>query len=246
MYTLIHGDCLEEMDKLISSGLRVSCIITDPPYGTVNCPWDCVIPFPEMWDRINNLIEPDRAILLFSQQPFTSTLVCSNLQQYKYSYYWEKERITNIFQVKKRAGKVVEEINVFYTKNKIYNPQMVSYSGKKVSNKIKDGKLGALVDASMKKPNEYEDTGYRYPTQCLKFKRDILVSNLHPTQKPLALMEHLVKTYTNEGDIVLDFTMGSGTTGLACLNTNRSFIGIEKDEKYFNIAKERLKNAGYL
>lgn len=238
---LIHGDCLEEMDKLIAEGVVVDAIITDIPYGTVSCLWDSVIPFEAMWQRLNKLIKKDRAILLFSQQPFTSFLVVSNPNAYKYTYCWKKERITNIFQVKKRAGKVIEEINVFYLKNSVYNPQMIQ-TNKRVSNKVKNGKLGVLVDSSEKKPHEYKDTGYRYPTQLLEFKRDILTSNLHPTQKPVALMEYLIKTYTNEGETVLDFTMGSGTTGVACINTGRGFIGIEKDEKYFNIAKERINN----
>ncbi|MEO1940249.1 MAG: site-specific DNA-methyltransferase, partial [Candidatus Thioglobus sp.] len=152
----------------------------------------------------------------------------------------EKERLTNIAQVKKRAGKTTENIMVFYSKQCLYNPQMVKYNGNPRTNKVKNGKMGKLTDSGNKKVFEYKDTGWRYPTQVLKFKRDILTSNLHPTQKPIALMEYLIKTYTNENELVLDFTMGSGTTGVACKNLNRNFIGIEMDDNYFEIAKERI------
>ena len=166
----------------------------------------------------------------------------SNIDEYKYDIYWQKERATNIFQLKKRPAKVIETISVFYKKQCIYNPQMMVYNGPKRTNKIKNGKLGILVDSQNRRPFEYNDTGKRYPLQIVQFKRDILTLNLHPTQKPIALMEYLIKTFTNEGDTVLDFAMGSGTTGKACQNLNRNFIGIEKDLNYFNIASERLKN----
>ena len=240
MIELYQGDCLEVMDELVKMGVTVDAIITDIPYGTTACSWDVVIPFEEMWNRIKKLTNPTTPILLFGNEPFTSMLRMSNVKDYKYDIYWQKERPTNIFQLKKRLGKVVENIAVFYEKQCVFNPQMVIHEGKKVTNKIKDGKLGALVDGQSKKPHEYIDKGVRYPNQVLQFKRDILTSNLHPTQKPLALMEYLVKTFTNEGDTVLDFTMGSGTCGVACKNLNRNFIGIELDENYFNIAKERI------
>ena len=141
---------------------------------------------------------------------------------------------------KKRAGKTIETISVFYKKQPTYNPQMQKYTGKKRTNKVKNGKLGKLVDGGTKLVKEYKDTGYRYPTQLLKYQRDILTSNLHKTQKPVALCEFLIKKYTNEGDTVLDNCMGSGTTGVACKNLNRKFIGIELDENYFEIAKNRI------
>ena len=165
----------------------------------------------------------------------------SNLKDYKYDIYWQKERLTNIQQVKRRVGKDVETISVFYKKQCTYNPQMLDYDGQPRSNKIKDGKLGKLTDNNMKRPYEYVDTGKRYPTQVWKFKRDILISNLYPTQKPLLLIEELIKTFTNEGDTVLDNCMGSGTTAIACMNTGRNFIGFETDVNYFNIANERIK-----
>ncbi|MBQ7524199.1 MAG: site-specific DNA-methyltransferase, partial [Alphaproteobacteria bacterium] len=143
-------------------------------------------------------------------------------------------------QLKKRPAKVIETINVFYKKQPTYNPQMTKYDGPKRTNKIKDGRLGVLVDSQNRKPVEYEDKGVRYPLQIVQYKRDILSSNLHPTQKPVVLMEYLVQTFTNEGDTVLDFAMGSGSTGVACQNTNRNFIGIELDNRYFDIAEKRM------
>ena len=240
---LYNGDCIEIMQQLIHKGVKVDAIITDPPYGTTACPWDIIIPFDKMWDCINKLRKDTTPILLFGNEPFSSTIRCSNIEEYKYDIYWQKERITNIFQLKKRPGKVIETISVFYNKQPTYNPQMVVHNGKKVTNKIKNGKLGSLIDSSNKKPYEYKDNGMRYPLQIVQFKRDILTSNLHPTQKPVSLMEYLIKTYTNEGDTVLDFTMGSGSTGVACKNTNRNFIGIELDEKYFKIAEERINES---
>ena len=245
-YELYQGDCLEIMDRLIEEGIKVDAIITDPPYGTTACSWDCVIPFDEMWKRIKAIRKKNSPILLFGNEPFNSYLRISNILEYKYDIYWQKERATNIFQLKKRPAKVIETINVFYKEQPTYNPQMTDYDGPKRTNKIKDGKLGVLVDSQNRKPFEYNDNGKRYPLQIVQFKRDILSSNLHPTQKPLALMEYLVKTYTNEQDIVLDFTMGSGTTGVACKNTNRNFIGIELDKKYFNIAKNRIEQTDEL
>jgi site-specific DNA-methyltransferase (adenine-specific) len=168
----------------------------------------------------------------------------SNIKDYKYDIYWEKERLTNINQVKRRVGKTVETISVFYKKQCTYNPQMLEYTGPKRSNKVKNGKLGTLTDLKGdKKVKEYVDTGKRYPTQVWKYKRDCLTSNLHETQKPIALLENLIKTFSNEGDIVLDSCMGSGSTCVACINTNRKFIGIELNDEYFNIAKKRVEES---
>lgn len=235
---LLHGDCLELM-KEIESG-SIDAIICDLPYGTTKCKWDTIIPFELLWNEYNRIIKENGAIVLFGQEPFSSLLRLSNLENYKYDIYWEKERLTNINQVRKRVGKTVETISVFYKKQCTYNPQMIKYDGEKRTNKVKSGKLGKLTDNSEKRVFEYIDNGTRYPTQVWKFKRDCLVSNLHPTQKPILLLEQLIKTYTNEGDIILDNCMGSGSTGIACINTNRKFIGIELDENYFNIAKERI------
>lgn len=219
----------------------IDMILCDLPYGTTSCCWDTIIPFEPLWEQYKRIIKYNGAIVLFGTEPFSSKLRCSNLSMYKYDWYWEKERITNIAQVKKRAGKTVETISVFYKKQPTYNPQMSTYNGKKRTNKVKNGKLGKLIDNAEKKVVEYQDNGLRYPTQILKFNRDCLKSNLHPTQKPVALCEYLIKTYTKEGGLVLDNCMGSGTTGVAAINTNRDFIGIELEEKYFNIAKNRIE-----
>lgn len=237
---LYNGDCLDIMTQLMDNS--VDCVVCDLPYGTTNCYWDIIIPFDKLWEQYNRIVKNNGAIVLFGQEPFSSLLRCSNLKDYRYDIYWEKERITNIMQVKKRVGKTVETISVFYKNQPTYNPQMVRHDGPKRSNKVKNGKLGKLIDdANDKKVTEYNDTGLRYPTQVWKFKRDILTSNLHPTQKPVALLEELIKTFTNEGDTVLDNCMGSGSTGVACVNTNRNFIGIELDKAYFDIAKNRIE-----
>ena len=232
------GDCLEKMQEIDDKS--VDLILCDLPYGTTACSWDIIIPFDKLWLQYNRVIKGNGAIVLFGQEPFSSLLRLSNIDDYKYDWYWQKERPTNVMQVKRRAGKIIETISIFYKNQCIYNPQKTVHTGKLRSNKIKDGLLGNLIDNNKNIPKEYKDNGMRYPIQLLPFKRDILTSNLHPTQKPLALCEYLVKTYTNENDIVLDNATGSGTVCLASKNLNRQFIGIEKEEKYFNISKERL------
>jgi site-specific DNA-methyltransferase (adenine-specific) len=236
---IYNEDCLVGMKDIPDKS--IDCIICDPPYELTSCAWDVIIPFDKLWEQYKRIIKPNGAILIFGQEPFSSFLRLSNLDWYKYDIYWQKERLTNIQQVKRRVGKDVETISVFYKKQCTYNPQMLDYDGPPRSNKIKDGKLGKLTDNNMKRPYEYVDIGKRYPTQVWKFKRDILTSNLHPTQKPLLLIEELVKTFTNEGDTVLDNCMGSGTTAIACMNTGRNFIGFETDIDYFNISNERIK-----
>ena len=241
MVKLYNRDCIEIMKDIPDRS--VDLILCDLPYGTTKCSWDIIIPFDELWKQYKRIIKDNGAIVLFGQEPFSSLLRTSNLDMYRYDIYWEKERLTNIMQVKKRVGKTIETISVFYKNQPTYNPQMIKYDGKPRSNKVKNGKLGKLVDDNNDKSvKEYVDTGYRYPTQVWKFKRDTLTSNLHPTQKPVALLEELIKTFSNEGDTVLDNCMGSGSTGVASINTNRDFIGIELDENYFRIAKERIQS----
>lgn len=240
-FMIFNGDCIETIYKLIKDNIKVDAIIADIPYGTTACPWDIIIPFDKMWKCLKNIRKDNSPILLFGNEPFNSYLRISNIDEYKYDIYWQKERATNIFQLKRRPAKVIETINVFYKKQPTYNPQMIEYTGKKRTNKVKDGKLGKLIDNQNRKAFDYNDDGKRYPLQIVHFKRDILSSNLHPTQKPVALMEYLVKTYSNKGDIILDFTMGSGSTGIACQNLNRNFIGIELDKEYFELAKKRLE-----
>lgn len=241
MIDLIQGDCLVEMQRIPDKS--VDMVLCDLPYGTTACKWDVVIPFDKLWEQYKRIVKDNGAIVLFGQEPFSSMLRLSNLKMYKYDIYWEKEQFTNIMQVKKRVGKNVETISIFYYKQCTYNPQMEKYSGPKRTNKVKDGCVGKLVDSSCKLAIEYNDKGERYPKQVWRFKRDKLKCNLHPTQKPVALLESLIKTYSNEGDIILDNTMGSGSTMVACVNTKRNGIGIELDDNYFKIAQERVQQA---
>ena len=236
---IYNEDCLEGMKRIPDKS--VDSIITDLPYGVTKLKWDSIIPLDRLWEQYNRIIKDNGSIVLFGQEPFSSQLRMSNIKNFKYDWYWEKERLTNIAQVKKRAGKTVETISIFYNKQCTYNPQMQKYEGNKRTNKVKNGKLGELVDGGTKKVKEYNDTGWRYPTQVLKFKRDILTSNLHKTQKPLALVEFLVRSYTNDGGTVLDSCMGSGTTAIAAINTKRNFIGFELNKEYFEIAQNRIE-----
>ena len=200
MIDLRKGDCLELMKDIPDKS--IDAIIADLPYGTTACKWDVVIPFEPLWAQYKRIIKENGAIVLFGQEPFSSLLRLSNFKNYKYDTYWEKERLTNINQVKKRVGKTVEIISVFYKKQCIYNPQMIKYDGEKRTNKVKNGKLGKLTDNSEKRVFEYIDNGNRYPTQVWKFKRDCLTSNLHPTQKPVLLLEQLIKTYTDNYELL--------------------------------------------
>lgn len=254
-YKLYNGDCLEVMDKLIEQGIKVDAVICDLPYGITGYKWDIVIPFNKMWDKVNKLIKANCAIVLFGREPFTSALRMSNISNYKYEWYWNKISSGNFVGAKFAPFKIIENICIFSNGKCPYNPQMIErteneindYIAKSRNNNITvkndylyDGfKSGVIVPSSNPK--------YKYPVNLLNFNWKAKECNskhrVHPTQKPVDLLEYLVKTYTNEGDLILDFTMGSGSTGVACLNTNRRFIGIEKEEKYFNITKERLEDA---
>lgn len=236
---LWQGDCLKLMENIPDRS--VDMILCDLPYQTTKCSWDILIPFEPLWEQYNRITKENAAIVLFGQEPFSSLLRMSNLKDYKYDIYWEKERLTNINQVKRRVGKTVETISVFYKKQCVYNPQMVKYDGPLRSNKVKDGKLGKLTDDNEKKVLEYHDMGWRYPTQVWKYQRDCLKNNLHPTQKPLALCENLIRTFSNENDLVLDNCMGSGTTGVAAIDLKRRFIGIELDPDHYQTAKNRIE-----
>lgn len=243
MIDLYKGDCLQVMDGLIAKGIVVDAIITDPPYGTTACKWDSVIPFDKMWERLNKLIKPNGAIVLFGSEPFSSALRMSNIKNYKYDWVWQKNNAGNFQIAKYQPLKKHEIISIFSNKTHCYFPQGLIDCNKVQSNKGKGGKLGHLGSES--KRDNYTQTKTGYPDANLFFKRPS--KSFHPTQKPVALMEYLIKTYTNENELVLDFTMGSGTTGVACKNTNRSFIGVEMDENYFQIAKDRINNTkGYI
>ena len=235
---LYNGDCLEVMDKLIEQGVKVDAIITDPPYGTTACKWDSVIPFDEMWDRLNKLIKPNGAIVLFGSEPFSSALRMSNVKEYKYDWVWNKRKAGNIFLAKFQPMKTHENISIFNNHN--YFPQMVKREKVK---KSKNYGTGETMGGKKEKENKLYTYTHKNPISILDFSNANQKGKVHPTQKPVALLEYLIKTYTNEGDVVLDFTMGSGTTGVACVNTNRKFIGIELDENYFKIAEDRIHKA---
>ena len=242
MIDLRLGDCLEVM-KLIPDG-SIDAIITDPPYGTTACKWDSVIDFGLMWEQLNRIIKPNGAIVLFGSEPFSSALRMSNIKNYKYDWIWEKPNGSNPFISKKQPLNNIENINVFYQNNCLYNPQMIDSKTykRKASNKIIET-IGSAHDV------DYE-SNKRYPMRILKYNKPCQIGSnseraknkFHPTQKPILLMEYLIKTYTNENETVLDFTMGSGSTGVAAKNLNRNFIGIEQDDKYFNIATERIED----
>ena len=230
---LYKGDCLEVMKTIPDDS--VDAIITDPPYGTTACKWDSVIDFDLMWEQLNRVIKPNGAIVLFGSEPFSSALRMSNIKNYKYDWIWEKSTISNVLNAKIMPVKNMEKIHIFNKHN--YYPQGLIEVNKTT-------KQGGNSDNYGKRNTEpYKQKYTNYPREILKgFKSE---RGLHPTQKPVALMEYLIKTYTNENETVLDFTMGSGSTGVACKNTNRNFIGIEQDDKYFEIAKKRIKETEY-
>ena len=237
MNNLMLGDCLERM-KEIESG-SVDMVLADPPYGTTACKWDSIIDLPLMWEQLKRIIKPNGAIVITAQSPYDKVLGCSNLPMLKYEWVWEKPAATGHLNAKKMPMKAHENILTFYNKLPTYNPQKT---------------LGHKPTNSYTKKNNADGECYgntvsvsgggntdRYPRSVQVFSSDKQKLKLHPTQKPVALMEYLIKTYTNEGETVLDFTMGSGTTGVAAKNLNRKFIGIEMDEGYFNIAKKRIE-----
>jgi len=240
MIKLYKGDCLEIMDKLIAEGVKVDAIITDPPYGTTACKWDSIIPFDKMWERLNKLIKPNGAIVLFGSEPFSSALRMSNLKNYKYDWIWDKKVASNSQLCKYQPLKITELIHIFSNKTHFYNPQGLKDCNIVRSNKNRSKGVGHI--GSEKKRENFTQTKTGYPKNILEFKPNN-INKQHPTQKPVALMEYLIKTYTNENETVLDFTMGSGSTGVACKNTNRNFIGIELDKKYFEIAKNRINDS---
>ena len=242
MIQLHKGDCLEVMQGIETES--VDAIITDPPYGTTQCKWDSVIPFEPMWEQLNRIIKPNGAIVLFGSQPFTSSLIMSNPKMFRYDYTWDKKKVTGVLNAKKMPLRRHEDICVFYKKLPTYNPQK-TYNGKKTG--ITKHTVSSENYQKTNKIINYKDDGSRYPTSIINNINAVINNSkekvAHPTQKPVALMEYLIKTYTNQGEVVLDFTMGSGSTGVACVNTKRSFIGIEQDDKYFAIAQERIDNA---
>tara|TARA_R110002020_G_scaffold109349_1_gene252975 strand:- start:407 stop:1150 length:744 start_codon:yes stop_codon:yes gene_type:complete len=243
---LINDDCLKVLPTLADKS--VDLILTDPPYGTSACKWDSILPFEPMWKELKRIIKENKPIILFGSEPFSSYLRTSNIKWFKYDWIWEKQRGSNFLNYKYQPSKNYEIISVFsngatsFVKNNSncpYNPQMV----KGTSYEIKQGKGGDAVVREGSRTGQNiitKNSGTRYPNAIQKFNSD--KEKLHPTQKPISLLEYLIKTYTNENDTVLDFTMGSGSTGIAAKNLNREFIGIELDKTYFDIASKRINN----
>lgn len=229
---LMHGDCLEKMAEIPTGS--VDLVLTDPPYGTTACAWDAVIPFEPMWREVRRVLKPRGAAVFTASQPFTSALVMSNVGWFKYQWVWQKEPTGNL-NAKRMPMPEHEDVLVF-GRGFVYNPQGLRPTLRKRS--ASDNSKTQNYGAQKRQP--YEQTVTGYPTSILPIAKE---KGLHPTQKPVALMEYLIRTYTNEGETVLDFTMGSGTTGVACVNTSRKFIGIERDDKYFEIAQQRIVSA---
>lgn len=240
-FELYRGDCLDVM-KDIPDG-SVDLILTDPPYGTTACKWDSIIPLEPMWEQLKRVIKPNGAIVMTAAQPFTTILISSNMKMFKYNLIWNKNTCTGFMQAKTKPLKSYEDVVVFGNFklaaqhfNGTYNAQgiesrgLITYSNKRKNDHITGSRKENTAEANK-----------GYPKDVLKFNSE--AKTVHPTQKPVALMEYLIKTYTNEGETVLDFTMGSGTTGVACANTGRKFIGIELDRDYYHIARKRIAEA---
>ena len=237
MIDLRQGDCLELMKDIPNKSIDM--ILCDLPYGTTQNKWDSVIPFDELWREYKRIIKDNGVIVLTSQGIFTAKLILSNEKWFKYKLVWEKSKATNFLNAKKQPLRKHEDICVFYNKQPKYNPQMTE--GEPYDKGIRKNQLtGSYGEFN---PVHVKSEGKRYPTDVVYFKTAESEGKVyHSTQKPVALLEYLIKTYTNEGELVLDNCMGSGSTGVACLNTNRNFIGMELNENYFNIAKERIEN----
>lgn len=242
---LLYSDCLELMKDIPDKSIDM--ILCDLPYGTTACKWDTVIPFEPLWCEYNRIIKDNGAICLFGAEPFSSQLRVSNLQNFKYDWVWRKPRGTGHLNAKKQPLRDVENISVFYKKQCVYNPQFAKdkpYSALKSGKTSRVSESGETTYGKFMNGAEFrnDNSGFRYPKQVIEFGV-VERGTVHPTQKPVSLLEYLIKTYTNEGDLVLDNCMGSGSTGVASVNTNRNFIGMELDENYFKIAQERISKA---
>lgn len=231
---LYQGDCLEEMNKIPDGS--VDLILADPPYGTTACKWDSVIPFEPMWNHLCRILKKGGAVALFGSEPFSSALRMSNIKWYKYDWYWDKKIPSGMSYAKYQPMRQIENISIFSDGKTVYNPQKV-----KRDKPIKGGGMSkgeTTNNQNLIALHKEYDT--KNPTTLIAFDK-IRNGSVHPTQKPVALLEYFIKTYTKEGNVVLDFTMGSGSTGVACANTDRRFIGIELDENYYHISKKRIE-----
>ena len=234
MVKLFHGDCLEHLPQIESDS--VDMILADLPYGTTACKWDSIIPLEKLWQEYNRICKKCGAMVFTAAQPFTTILAASNLKNFRYEWIWEKPQGTNPMNAKVMPLKSHENILVFYRKKPTYNPQMW-YSTPYGGFSSDTSKIGEVYGSAASKHRNNPE-GSRYPKTVLRFKQE---KGLHPTQKPVEMMEYLIRTYTHEGDTILDNTMGSGTTGVACVNTGRHFIGIEQDFGYYELAKQRIE-----
>lgn len=242
MIDLKLGDCLELMDDIKDNS--IDCVICDPPYGTLNSrkiKWDVIIPFDKLWNQYNRILKDDGTVLLFGIEPFSSLIRMSNLNSYRYDLYWHKTLCSNFVMGKKQPFFKIETISVFYNKKVTYNPQIRDGKPYKVLEKHIE-QNGLQQKYCFNHKSDIINDGNRLPDNLLEFNSVGGKTKLHPTQKPIELIEYLIKTYSNENDLILDNCMGSGTTGVACKRLNRDFIGIELDENYFNIAKQRIEN----
>lgn len=241
---LKHGDCLERM-KEIPDG-AVDMILCDLPYGTTDCKWDSIIPFAPLWEQYNRVAKQNAPVVLFSAQPFTTKLIHSNLKHFRYCWYWKKNNVTGFSYARYQPMRCMEDICVFYRKMPRYDPQgLVKLNAPKQRKKKTTKTDNVYRMDTLSKP--YEQRYTNYPKHLLEFANEA-VSNknrYHPTQKPVKLLEYLINTYTSPGAVVLDNCMGSGSTGVACINTGRKFIGIEKETKYFEIARQRINDAAF-
>lgn len=233
---LYNGDCLEIMKDIKDKSIDM--ILCDLPYQITNCKWDLLIPFEPLWEQYKRIIKDNGAIVLFGSQPFTSKLILSNLKMFKYELIWDKVQGKQPFLAKIQPMKSHENILVFCKGKTLYNPQM--REGKPYTDKRKGQNVKTEHYTKFER-QDYENKSTRYPVSILKFNNPNY-KGMHPAAKPVPLLEYLIKTYTNEGETVLDNCIGSGSTGIACVNTNRNFIGIELDENYFNIAKKRIED----
>ena len=245
---LFKGDCLEVMKSIPDKS--VDMVLCDLPYGTTACKWDNVIPFEPMWEQYDRITKKNAAILLFSAQPFTTDLICSNRKNFRYEIIWQKTQASGFLNANKMPLRTHENILVFYKNLPTYNPIKTSVNRKDIGRAKKTGLARSQQYGRTMMHTIWVETGLRYPTDVIKFSNwngSLFGKNFshvkHPTAKPVDLLEYLIKSYSNPGDTILDNCMGSGSTGVACVNTNRDFIGIELDDNYFSIAKDRIEAA---
>jgi DNA modification methylase len=239
MISLHHSDMFDTLSKIESQSIDL--LLTDFPYGTLNKrnEWDTIIDYPLFWKNIERICKPNCAIISTAAQPFTSVLISSNYSNFKYTLIWEKSKSTGYLNAKKQPLRAHEDIVVFYKKQPTYNPQMTQGTPYDKGKAVRDTEAYAVQTKEIHVKNE---NGFRYPRSVLYFRTAESEGKYHPTQKPIALYEYLIKTYSNPEDVVLDPCMGSGTTGVACVNTQRNFIGIEREQDYYEIAKKRIEN----